>query len=382
VTGVTATVGGRSSGGGSARPRGPWPGPCHNAAVIVERLSTVDGFVVFDLDGATSSVGVVRLAPKVLVDGATWLARSQTYQLASLGRRAGGASAAVNATADGRAAAIEAFVAEVAPWVASGRLALAPGKGTSAADLAGLPAPEGDRSVPWDRRPELVARGVVASAETALGGPGSLDGRTVAVEALDPVGVAVAHAVLARGGRLAAVGAGSGAAVVPADLDAEVVATALAEHGAGAAEASGWEVGSASTLWGTPADVLVVGSKAGVVDHLVAEGVAAGCVVPSAPIPITARGLAVLTRRGAVVLPDFVTTTGAALAAEPPEGVDADDLGSLGEAVEATAGALVAEVLALGAAEGGGGPFLAACRRAEAFLATWHHELPFGRPLA
>ena len=28
------------------------------------------------------------------------------------------------------------------------------------------------------------------------------------------------------------------------------------------------------------------------------------------------------------------------------------------------------------------GPLLAACYRAEAFLATWRTELPFGRPIA
>src|SRR6188474_1297597 len=47
--------------------------------VVVRRLDTTDGFYVVDLEEAARSVGVVRLAPKVLVDGAELLARATTY---------------------------------------------------------------------------------------------------------------------------------------------------------------------------------------------------------------------------------------------------------------------------------------------------------------
>ena len=85
--------------------------------VLVERLKNVDAFVVFDLEDAPCSAGVVRSAPKILLDGATWLARSATYQFASFEIRAGGASAGVNAAPDARPEAVAAFVAEVQPWV-------------------------------------------------------------------------------------------------------------------------------------------------------------------------------------------------------------------------------------------------------------------------
>jgi hypothetical protein len=43
----------------------------------VHKLTSTDGFIVFDLDDAPA-LGVVRMAPKVLRDGAELLARSTT----------------------------------------------------------------------------------------------------------------------------------------------------------------------------------------------------------------------------------------------------------------------------------------------------------------
>jgi hypothetical protein len=65
--------------------------------VTFHKLGATDAFVVFDLDGASRSVGPTRLAPKILVDGAELLARSATYLFASFGHQVGGASAGINA---------------------------------------------------------------------------------------------------------------------------------------------------------------------------------------------------------------------------------------------------------------------------------------------
>ena len=82
----------------------------------VDKLTGTDGFVVNDLDDAVTSVGIVRLAPKVLRDGAQLLARSVTYAFAAFGVAGhGGASAGINATPDRRAEALAAFLDEVRP---------------------------------------------------------------------------------------------------------------------------------------------------------------------------------------------------------------------------------------------------------------------------
>jgi hypothetical protein len=302
--------------------------------VTTRKLSTTDAFVVVDLPDAPVAAGVVRLAPKVLIDGATWLARSQTYQFAVFGRKASGASAGINAAADARGDALAAFDAEVAPDAAAGTLLLEGGRGIDATDLAALRAADPRPVEWWEQRAVLRGVGIAAAARAACGG--SLDGRTVAVEATDDA-AAVADALTALGATVA------GGAPAPA---AEVVTSA--------------------------ADVLVVGSKAGVLDHEAVPGVQAKVVVPSGPIPVTAKALAALGRAGVVVLPDFVTTAGHLVAW--PDG---------GAALPADLPAAAAELVG-GAVSGlldhPAGPVLGACEQAEAFLTTWA-EIPFGRPI-
>ena len=84
-----------------------------------QKLTSTDGFIAFDLDDAPA-VGIVRMAPKVLRDGAELLARSTTYAAASFGLQVGGASAGINAKPEGRDEALAAFTEEVEELVASG----------------------------------------------------------------------------------------------------------------------------------------------------------------------------------------------------------------------------------------------------------------------
>ncbi len=98
------------------------------------KLSTVDAFVVVDLDDAPVATGIVRQGPKILPSGAEDLARSLTYTYASLGMQRSGASAGINAPDDAKAEPIAAFAAEIAAM--GGAVLLDPGKGVTAADLA------------------------------------------------------------------------------------------------------------------------------------------------------------------------------------------------------------------------------------------------------
>jgi hypothetical protein len=295
--------------------------------VTIHKLAATDAFVVFDLDGAERSVGPTRLAPKILVDGAELLARSATYLFASFELPVGGASAGINARPDGRDDAIAAFVAELKPLVEAGTLTTEAARGLRPDDLAPLvevapaPLPTGER------RDALLAAGIVAAADRVLGG---LGGITVAIEGGDQAPAALSAALAERG------------------------ATVTTEGPA------------------TTADVLLVGSKAGVLDHTLVDGIEARVVVPWGPVPVTAKALAALRRKGVVVLPDFLTTAGPALSAAGGLPADADPA-AVAEAVVA----VLDEVM-----DDPDGPLLAACRRAEAFLSTWRDALPFGRPLA
>ncbi len=342
--------------------------------MLVERLKNVDAFVVFDFEDAPCSAGPVRSAPKILLDGATWLARSVTYQFASFEIRAGGASAGVNAAPDARPDAVAAFVAEIQPWVASRRFVPDAAKGVVPADLGPLrevdPRPAGY----WNDVAAWVPAGIAAAADLAVGG---LDGRTVAIEGLDATGMGVAADVAARGGRVVAVGTAAGTALDEAGIDAGRLAEGWQNHGPDLVRDLVPEPGPPGEVLGVPADVLFVGSRAGIIDHGVAAGCAVKAVVPSGPIPVTAKGLAVLRRAGVCVLPDFVTIAGGMLGGLAPaldgDGPETRSTEQIGEQVRAVLG----EVL-----DHDQGPLLGACHRAEAFLRSWRDDLPFGRPLA
>ena len=285
----------------------------------LHKLTSTDGFIVFDLDDAPA-VGVVRLAPKVLRDGAELLARSTTYAAASFGLRVRGGSGAINAKPDARDEAVQAFVAEVAELVESERWLPGPGLGVTADDLAPLPRAE-QRAKAFDQT--ATGESAVAAAAGLLG---SLEGRRVALVGSGPVVEAAAAAAAAQG-----------ASPEPqASMDADC-------------------------------DVLLVAGKAGVLEHDLAATVKAKAVVPLSPVPVTARALAVLGRAGAVVVPDFLSTAAPLLAAFDPDGGDPI------ERVRAAVANLAGE---------GTNLWMAACLRAEEFLRTWQPELPFGRPLA
>jgi hypothetical protein len=237
--------------------------------VKVDKLTATDGFVVVDVPAATTSVGVVRLAPKVLRDGAELLARTVTYAFASFGVAGhAGASGAINAKPEARDDAVTAFVDEVRERAASGALRLSPGVGLSPDDLAPLGWAPPD--------PVLTAEGALAAARVA----GPLDWRTAAVVGAGPVAEAASAALTAAGASLA------------------------------------------DPRFDAGCDVLFVAGKAGVLDHPTAATVKANVVVPLTSVPVTARALAILRRNGAVVVPDFLSTAAPLLAEHDPGGGD------------------------------------------------------------
>jgi len=300
-----------------------------SSTVTMHKLTSTDGFVVIDLDDAPMAIGIARSAPKVLVDGANWLARSETYRYAFFGRKVSGASAAVNAPVDAKAEAIVSFATELAGDAFS-TVHLSAGRGISPDDLVALRSRDPRSESWWSERDALTAAGIVAAAGQASGG---LTGRTVAIETFDAV-----TSLLPELFRVA------GATVVEPDVSEDANAVLHAD-----------------------VDVLVAGSKVGLIGDANASNVVARLIVPSGPMPVTAKAFAGFGRREVTVLPDFVTTSGH-LAAWSIDGSSTD-------AAELV-GAAIAQVMTHEK-----GPLLGACEVAEAFLATWA-TVPFGRPIA
>ncbi|MCU0312082.1 MAG: hypothetical protein MUE36_14200 [Acidimicrobiales bacterium] len=338
--------------------------------MTTRKLETADAFVVTDLPDEVPAAGIVRSAPKVLVDGASWLARSQTYQFAAFGRRAGGASAAVNARPEDRDDAVTAFMAELAPELAAGALLLEPAKGLSAEQADAMRAVDPRPALWWDHRHDLRGAGVAAAVATAV----APDGATVAVEGFDEAGPALVEALAARGAVVVAVSTPTGTLVREGGVAADELAEAWRAHGPAFVGELGGTTAPGDVL-AVAADVLVPGSKVGVVDHDVAAQLQVRAVVPGGALPVTAKALAALRRADVTVLPDFVTTAGA-LFAWPVDGPEPTLDGARDAGAEAITAALAA------VADHPAGPLLGACELAERFLVTWTDTVPFGRPLA
>ncbi|MDZ7679145.1 MAG: hypothetical protein U5K29_11395 [Acidimicrobiales bacterium] len=338
----------------------------------IHKLTTTNAFIITDLDGASQAAGIVRVAPKVLQGSAQAFARTATYTFALRELQVGGASAGISAEAEARDEAVAAFVAEVKARVDAGELVLDPGTGVTADDLADLAASDPRSPVRNEEvdglslQHHLEAIGPVIAAEAALGG---LDGHTAAIEA-NPVAGRLVAELVARGATVVAFGNAKGAALDPNGLDADT----LVEAGASALDSLTSEPEDASALFGAEASVLFCGSRQGMIDGEAAEATGAGLVVPTGCQPVSAKGLAVLRRRGIVALADFISTSGPTYAGWPAGEATIDAV-----LADATSGITEAVRRSLDHDEG---PLLGACYRAEAFLSTWQEALPFGRPLA
>ncbi|HEV3225556.1 MAG TPA: hypothetical protein VGZ52_01930 [Acidimicrobiales bacterium] len=172
--------------------------------------------------------------------------------------------------------------------------------------------------------PTLLVHGALAAA-TAV--HGSLDGVTLAVVGIGPI--------------------------------AESAKVAASDRGASVVDDVGVDAS---------ADVLLIAGKAGMLDHEAAASVKATTIAPLTPLPVTAKAYAALARTGIVYVPDFIALAAPLLAEFDPTSVS-EPVDRIRDAMQSLASE-------------GANAWRAAVDRAEAFLATWHEPLPFGRPLA
>ncbi len=352
---------------------------------IIE-LSSVPGFVVFDMPGVRTSAGGTRLAPDVSVAEVALLARAMTYKYAVNGVRFGGAKAGVRgdpADHEAKADLMARFCAEIAPLCETGRLVTGPDMGTTEDDFAPLRTsyvvPTAINSVvdgvPFEDL--LTGYGVAAAAEAALsardggGANGGWDGRSVAIEGFGKVGGGVAHEVTRRGGRVVAVSTLAGCLADPSGLDVEALLTLRRTHGDACVRHYGRPVGPPAELFtAVDADVIVPGTRPGVISARTAGSLPSGVlmIAPAANVPYTAPGADVLRQRGIVALPDFVCNAGAALGyRSAPDATPDQVLASVGAKISG---------LILDLMDHPGGPLTAAYERGDEFLRGWWGEPP------
>ena len=294
-------------------------------AMSLTKFEAIDGYALIDIDGATRAVGPVRRAKKVLQRTTEDLIRHATYAAAFHNVAASGGAVALNLdpAADDQSP-LTNFVDEASAWAMT--------TGFIGTALMGLGAEQGSvlthESLHMSQ--ELLAASAAASA-------GSVADKNVAVVS---------------------------------EWDEAALTTYLDK----AADVSSYPLEDALQ---SSADIVFVRGKTGVINHEVVAECNVGAIVGLQPLTTTARGLAVASRAGTVIVPDFISAAGPVLAA----------LSSTALSSTADATALSAEVAsmvteAMTSVNRGTDLFVEACVAAETFMRTWTDKLPFGRPLA
>ncbi len=344
----------------------------------VHRLTTVEGFIAFDLDDCRVNAGGTRLAPDVTEAEACLLARAMTYKFAALGLEMGGAKAAIRAGAEERAEVMGRYCEEIRPLVESVRFLTGPDIGTFEDDFAPLrrPGETGVLSQPIDGIPfedVLTGFGVVVAAEGALG---SLDGATVAIEGFGKVGGGVAREAARRGAKVVAVSTLQGCVVEMKGLDVADLWAKRAVHGDGVVRYVAGELCPPGALFDVAVDVVVPGARTGVIDAGRAGRLAARVIAPAANVPYVAGTPEILRDRGIRALPDFVCNAGAVIGYVSNTVTSHQEMLALVER-------RIDEILGR-AMEHPQGPFAGGCAVAEEFLRRWRPSsgMPQGPPLA
>jgi glutamate dehydrogenase/leucine dehydrogenase len=345
-------------------------------------LSSVPGFVVFDLPGAPESAGGTRMAPDVSVAGVALLARAMTYKFAALDARMGGAKAGVRgdpADRAGKTALMARFCAEIASLNDTRRLLTGPDMGTAEEDFAPLRERRASPTainavvdgVPFEDL--LTGYSVAVAAEVALNDRwgGGWSGRSVAIEGFGKVGGGVAREVARRGGQVTAVSTVAGCLADPAGLDVDRLLALRRTHGDACVQHYGRTAGPPGELFtAVNADVVVPGTRPGVISVRTAASLPPGVrvIAPAANVPYTEPGAGVLRQRGIVALPDYVCNAGAVIGYRSAADATPDEVLA---AVRARITGLILEAL-----RHPSGPLAGACERAGRFLRRWWGEPP------
>ena len=342
--------------------------------VGLRKFSSTDAFVVSDLDDV-ACFGIVRSAPKILQGGAKDLARSMTYSFAAFEMKYGGASGGINAKPDERDEAIRSFVEEIHDDVAEGNLGLDPGKGIASGafdNLSTIDSRGQTRLSIHDKDPLhvfLAGLGPVECADHIAG----LEGKNVAIEGFGMHNVIMAELLAERGAKIVGISTLSGSMSNSAGIAVNEIRERWDTDGVDFIIDKD-EPDPAWKVFQCGADVFFAGSKMGAINHTTAEKLEIEALIPHQPIPYTAKALAVLQKKGCVVVPDFIPVAGPAFSYWAEEKAESSEIIS-----QVTSGmtAVLDEAI-----DNKDGLFLGSCYRAEAFLGSWQENLPFGRPLA
>lgn len=279
------------------------------------------GVVVIDNTARGVGKGGMRMVPDITTNEVFGLARAMTWKNALADIPFGGAKAGIKADpkrAD-KEAVIRSFARLLAPMIKSRKYCAGPDMNTAEREMAWFSDELHDPTACTGKPASLgglphelgsTGFGVVQSAKVAMEfSKKPMSGATVAIEGYGNVGT-FAHKFLEEmGASVVAISDSKGTAFVPGGMRYEKAMKVKAEKGTITAY-PGAKMTPAAALFGLDVDILIPGARPNVITDANVNEVKARLVVEAANIPMTPAVEHKLSKKGVMVVPDFVANAG------------------------------------------------------------------------
>ncbi len=281
--------------------------------------------LVVDRVGQHGAFGGVRIVPDLRVDELVAGARAMGRKFAFINVPIGGAKSAIEAptelAGEERRRLLHSFGRAIAPLIRANTYLPACDMGTDESDLSAILSAAGipltPNQVDSSRATALTIVEAVRQVATRIGVP--VSSIRLALEGLGKVGGHVASMLSAEGARLVAVSTADGALLSKSGLDVARLLQLRATHGSRLV--AHYDEGDARRaphreLFETTCDILLPGVRSHVIDATLADSIDARAVVPFSNAGVRPEAEERLTRRGVVVLPDYVANCGGIIAVD------------------------------------------------------------------
>lgn len=280
-----------------------------------------EGFIVVDSALNGRAAGGIRMSPHVAQDEVAALARVMTLKFGFANLYYGGAKAGIRLTATPtpaqRRAVMQSFGREFREVIGSGLYRPGEDIGTDPGDVGCVMESAGCRGAKSGGAGSgrYTAMTAVAAVEVLCREVGiALRGATVAVEGFGKVGTEAARQLARLGARPVAVSTLEGAVFQPRGLDLGRLQELKDCHGdACVLHYRAGEPMTIEQMIALDVDVLILAGKPHAVRGDNVDRVRAAVIVPGGNLSITREAEDALTRRGRIVLPDFVANCGGVL---------------------------------------------------------------------
>ncbi len=293
----------------------------HLTIEVIDEMMGKLGYVVIDRSVHGAASGGVRFAADISLDELASLARSMTYKWAFLNVPMGGAKAGIFADPHqldcDRTELMEAFGRAIAPLVRQGVYYPGVDLGTTLNDLSaimrGAGQPLTGQQIDASLGTGLTVFEAIRQAARFKGL--ELSGLRVAIEGFGKVASIVAELLTQAGSQLVALSTVEGTIVAEDGLDVSRLLTLKQQHGDRLVyeyrDVKPIARDAVFTQW---VDVLIPGARPYAIHIGNVEQIRASLITPISNAPITPEAEQILTSRGVVVMPDFVTNCGGVLA--------------------------------------------------------------------